>query len=357
MPLNDTLREHLLEVPDGLFATLDGAQFDDLPVELEAKGLTYRPLYLDRGDQDRERASIQLVPLAGAPNSPERAAALAHLWDLVGDRHTAVFWQCPTGEESLYKHLRTINMVLIPKGTDTNEDESEGEASGAGSAVDIVPAGTIPSPTGDATPFPPAESSEQTDGVQPENADYELVLFRHADANVMAQVLPALDKAQFARLFGPATAIAFAPDEEWATSAGMMIAPRPAGLPASAPGPLRLGEDVMERMDRGRLQARRTSIVGYLREVAPEIAESSPESELRTYVDQAEKSAPKLGIATDRGIALWAFMLLITGGAALHDPDILRAFRESGLSGDRVLDEMAEQIVRAPDDSSLWGAS
>ena len=48
-------------------------------------------------------------------------------------------------------------------------------------------------------------------------------------------------------------------------------------------------------------------------------------------------------------------MLLLTGGAALSDPDIMRAFRESGLPGDRVLDKMAEQIMRAEDDRPIWG--
>ena len=97
------------------------------------------------------------------------------------------------------------------------------------------------------------------------------MLFRHGDANVMAQVLPALDGPQFARLFGPATAICFAPDPQWAPEAGDLVAPRPENPPPAAAGPLRLGEDVMERMDGLRIQSRRNSIAAYLKDVAPEL--------------------------------------------------------------------------------------
>ncbi len=111
----------------------------------------------------------------------------------------------------------------------------------------------------------------------------------------------------------------------------------------------------MERMDGLRIQSRRNSIAAYLKDVAPELTTATDGAEIERYIDQAEKSAPKLNINTDRGIALWTFMLLLTGGAALSDPDIMRAFRESGLPGDRVLDEMAEQIMRAEDNSPIWG--
>jgi hypothetical protein len=354
MALADALLEHLITVHDGLFATLDGAQFDDLPGELEAKGLARRPLYMDRGDRDRERAAIQLVPVGGAAASPEREAVLAQLLDLVGGRHAVVFWQCPAGEDALYKHLRTINMVLIPKGTDAYEDEADEEASGADLAADIVPAGITPSPSGGAAQFPPAESSEQTDGAEAENSDYELVLFRHADANVMAQVLPALDKAQFARLFGPATAIAFAPDEEWASNAGMMIAPRPAGLPASAPGPLRLGEDVMERIGDSRLAASRRNIEGYLRESAPEYTEKLSDLELQQLVVNAEKTGDEIGFQSEYGHGLWAFLTLITDGALLYNKDIRTHFATSGRLPDEVVEEMIDEVSEADDET--WEA-
>jgi hypothetical protein len=348
------LRGHLLQTSAGLFATLDGAQFDDLPGELAGKGLVYRPLYLDRGDRDRERAAIQLVPLGGQANSPERNAALAQLSDLVGDRPAAVFWQCPAGEEALYKHLRTINMVLIPKGTDVDDGEDVDDAPEAGAVADIVPAGTTPALAAGGTPFPPASNTDGGDEPQPENSEYELVLFRHADANVMAQVLPALDKAQFARLFGPATCIAFAPDEQWASNAGVLVAPRPEGLPPSAPGPLRLGEDVMDRIGDNRLAASRRNIEAYLRETAPEYTEKLSDLELKQLVFNAELTGEEIGFQTEYGHGLWAFLTLITDGTLLFNKDIRTHFATSDRLADEVVEEMIEEVSEADDET--WEA-
>ena len=50
---------------------------------------------------------------------------------------------------------------------------------------------------------PPAEGEET----------HEAVMFRHGDGNVLAEVMPVLDAAQFSRMFGPAKALMFlAPD-------------------------------------------------------------------------------------------------------------------------------------------------
>ena len=65
--------------------------------------------------------------------------------------------------EALFRHLRQWNMVLIPRTT------------------------------------PPSDAGE--------DPTHELVLFRHADANVLAQTLPALDPPCAARFFGPARAV------------------------------------------------------------------------------------------------------------------------------------------------------
>lgn len=348
MAINDALREHLMEAASGLFAALDGAQFDDLPGELASKGLAYRPLYLDRGDRDRERAAIQLVSLGGEANSAERSMALAQIMSVVGDRPAAVFWQCPAGEEALYKHLRTINMVLIPKGTDEDADP---KSSAEGLVTDIVPARTGAVADAGATHFPPADASSGSDETQPENSEYELVLFRHADSNVMAQVLPALDKSQFARLFGPASSIAFAPDDQWASNAGMLVAPRPEGLPGAAPGPLRLGEDVIERIGDNRLAASRRNIESYLKETAPEYTEKLNDFELQQLVVNAETTGEEIGFQTEYGHGLWAFLTLITGGTLLYNRDIRTHFATSDRLPDEVIEEVIEEVSDADDET------
>ena len=340
MPDTKELRQAVLDAGVGMYAVLDGAQFDDLPSALFDGNFAFRPLYLDRGNgpQDQLRTAPQMVWLdhdQTGSNISENVAptgvkdfVLDRLLALVGDRHAVVFWQCKAGGEALYRHLRGLNMVFIPSDETVDGDESQEQEH----AEDL-------------------ESGEP----RPANTGPQLVLFRHADSNVLAQVMPALDEAQFARFFGPANLIAFAPDPEWASEEGFLIAPRLDDLPQAPAGPLRLDRAVMESMDELRVQSRRKSIKAYLNDVAPELTANADKTEIENYIISAEKSALRLNIKTDRGIALWTFTLLLTGGAAMSDPDINRAFLDGRLSGDRVLDEMAEQIIRSEDDSSTWG--
>ena len=218
------LREHLLRAKAHLYAVMDGAQFDDLPAELAARGLSFRPLYLDRGESERERAALQLVSL-GEPSGA--AGAIDAVLELTASRPATVFWECPAGPDAIYRHLRTINMALIPKGTDA--DEADGAAASTAETEVIVPRqdgsryGLSAAPNaGAASVFPPASAEPEESGSEAAGETHEFVLFRHGDANVMAQVLPALNGAQFARLLGPATAISFAPDPKWVAEAGFL---------------------------------------------------------------------------------------------------------------------------------------
>lgn len=165
------------------FAVLDGAQFEDLPASLLEVGLTGRPLYRDRGDNDadRIRTAPQLISIGHphersddvpeAHRSPKQEGLLDRLLDLVNSRPAVVFWKCSKGEDVLYRHLRGINMIRLPR---------------AGK--------------------PAFEDANDTHALQ---------LFRHADCNVLVQVLPVLDEHQFARMLGPAEALYFCPDARW----------------------------------------------------------------------------------------------------------------------------------------------
>ena len=58
-----------------------------------------------------------------------------------------------------------------------------------------------------------AGKTRPPDDADPAAEGHEAMMFRHGDGNVLAEVLPVLDEAQFARLFGPASAMVFpAPD-------------------------------------------------------------------------------------------------------------------------------------------------
>lgn len=204
------LREHVLALHGPVFAVLDGAQFDDLPMELMEAALTARGLYRDRGPDgslEYERTMPRMVALdgpvlGGEANLQGREATLDRLLDVAENRPAVVFWECPDGGDVLFRHLRSINMVLFPRDevSAPHQRGDEGEAiQGVEEAIDTQP------------------SSEQA-SVAPHG--FELVTFRHADANVLAQVLPALSHIQCDRFMGPCRSVIFLPRPDWQISGG-----------------------------------------------------------------------------------------------------------------------------------------
>ncbi len=205
----------LESVPGTKFAVIDAAHFDDLQSALKSLSLPFTPLYLDERDENALAAGPHLVPLA------DRDAAKA-IAALCADKPAVVWWVWPDEGEAtqgnLVRHLRGINMAEIPVdrydagpaqpgddgGTAAALAAAKAEAEAHGHAHDGHDHGH------DHPPFiPPVR--------------YELVLFRHADPNVMAMLLPLLDAGQVSRLFGKAN--------------GLVSMPRtmaPQGLPAPA---------------------------------------------------------------------------------------------------------------------------
>jgi Domain of unknown function (DUF4123) len=202
-----------------VFALVDGARFDDLPALLAEAGIAHRSLYRNVQDAELIRAGPWLVdpynrhdpainvwggmppsavysavaedaisqdtaaaleeaagvkPVSG-PKTKDPQAALERLMTLAGDTSCVVFWvgNKSLTEPALWRHLRTLNMALIPKEYNTQD--------------------ALAPPEGEDT--------------------HDAVMFRHGDGNVLAEVLPVLDAAQFSRVFGPAQALMFlAPD-------------------------------------------------------------------------------------------------------------------------------------------------
>lgn len=177
------LCQELFEANSPAFVVLDGAKFSDLPNALLRARLVSRPLYADRGGQirDFDLTSPQMVYLDRSRDSEQRSEdgpcelrILSAVRELMEDRSAGVFWSCRQGGDILFHHLRKINRVRVE-------------------------AGHLPA----------------TDETQVDRSVDDVLLFRHADANVMAQILPVLPQRELGRLMGPAEAIRFVPDIVW----------------------------------------------------------------------------------------------------------------------------------------------
>ncbi|MFD1057530.1 DUF4123 domain-containing protein, partial [Paracoccus fistulariae] len=278
-----------------VFAVLDGAQFDNLPHELLLGDFVSRPLYLDRGDNHPEQI-ITAPHMVWLDERPEKITGRAPqdtipaLMTLIANRPAAVFWQCPDGADALYKHLRGINMVMIP-----NEFA------------------------------PPAELALPDMNGSTESGTHEAVLFRHADANVIAQALPVMNASETARFYGPASSLFFAPDPDWANGREWLQSDRPIDLPNSPPGLLTLSATTLEGMQgaRERRSLRRTA--SFLRRTLPPDFQGLSDHQLERVASASRRSGNELGMRSLGGHQRWAYLMTITEGRVAQEPRV-RAF-------------------------------
>jgi hypothetical protein len=300
--VNNLLGPILREVESPFIAVLDGAQFDDLPAMLVDGNFVHRSLYRDDGslsidaektaprmvrlDRDRQDASGDDFTHSG----PIHDRLLERLFDLVGGRPAAVFWACSKGADVLYRHLRTINVVMFP-------DMSAPLANRA-----LVDAGS----------------------------GHERVLFRHSDANVMAQVMPSLTPANVARVLGPSEQIVFVPDDDW--NERPMTARRTDGLPQAPAGFLRLSRTEAEAIEQRQTLRSQRRIVRYLRDVAPNYAARMDGVELNDFVEKEIGKAKAFGVCREDMIGRWTFMQLTSGADLSKDRHVRRAMTDQSLS-------------------------
>jgi hypothetical protein len=144
-----TLIETLRRMPVPLFAVLDGAIVENAKDILAAVELSSRALYAG----EFEDVGIHLVTLH------DEAEVDAFLSLLPADL-PAVFWSWREGEDQLYRHLRRLGKVEVPKS-----------------------------------------------GTDPDDPEFDAVVFRHADPASLMKVLPVLTQDQRAAFFGPARGI------------------------------------------------------------------------------------------------------------------------------------------------------
>ena len=274
------------------FAVLDGGLFDDLPGDLLRQGIACRSLFLDHADREVEQAGPWLV-------AADEDRARRHVVDLTVAQPCAVFWGGAEGDLALWRHLRTLNEVLIP--AETVQDGGDGSGRGR-----------------------------------------ERVLFRHWDPNVLASVLPLLDAAQLARVLGPARSIVMnAPDY-----GGLTEVPRPSDLPPPR-GPLRLAQDQMEELKGAMLHASRLRIARFLKSsIQAPLPEVSDDYLWRATL-ASEPTADELGLRTEQGRARWTYLLAMSGGQVAAIPEVRAFIREGGASPDDQMKALMGHAITA----------
>ena len=259
---------------------MDGALFDDLPGELMRAGVTARSLFLDHADKEVERAGAWFVALDGDE-------VRAHVVGLAAKRPCAVFWECSAGADRMFRHLRGINMILYPKAflpekTDGPNETGDDEAAAAGAA-----------------------SRRET---------HEMVLFRHADPNVMAQTVPALTEVETARLLGAADSLVFLSHPDWADGDGRVAMARADRSVRAPTGLLRLSEETVERIGGARHDRRHRRLSAYLRKVAPEQTEGMDDHALDKKAAEYAAEAEAYGVRSEAGQGRWCYLQLVSRG-------------------------------------------
>ncbi len=251
-----------------LFAVLDGAHFDDLEDEMSDMGIKVRSLFLEAGDSQARQDGPWFIKL-------EDAKTRHKVEQLALEKPCAVFWSCDAGGDVLWRHLRTINEILVPDDRSEINDTSS-------------------------------------------HVKYERVLFRHWDPNVIGSFLSKLMPQHLARVFGPANGII----ANATHYGGFKRALRPKNLPAPAKGPLHLDPTTIRLIQSSRDDYRSENISRYLRSVAPERTSPLSDEELhalsRKYINEARAH----GISSEASTGRWCYMQMMSRGQFGSTPEV-----------------------------------
>ncbi|MEE3504355.1 DUF4123 domain-containing protein [Acidiphilium acidophilum] len=248
-----------------VFATFDGAKFDDLPKLVAQADITVRSLFLGQDDPRAIKAGPWFASLG------ERS--LSSLLGVDGISVAAVFWRGGCNMEAAFHHFRTLNLVDVPRPKNAPAD-----------------------------PFA---------------ADPETVLFRHWDPSVMGLVLPLFDPGQRSRLFGPMEALAIYDGG----SDGVRVAKRRPDWPPPPQGRLCLSTAQLDGITTGLSQRMNRKIANYLRTTAPERLSGTDESTLLQDVDLSMKTGRAMGLESERALGQWAWLMLVSGRTILSNKD------------------------------------
>ena len=303
------------------FMVVDAAPFQNLEHSLKAAELQSEPLYLDGRNQSLRDSGPFLVSL---PND----GAIGRVSKIVGDKSSAVLWVWPDeGSETqsnLLRHLRGINMVEIPNVL---------------SGFDQISVGL-----GRVTAHGETTSQQsQNDAKAGSSHPHELVLFRHADPNVLAMLLPLLDRGQVSRLFGRASCVVIDSPE----NGGLRKFVRPIDLPEMPKGWLRIRPDQYRELTNMMRHAARIRTMEFLVENGLPETDRVDWSDLYAQVRESELSGERLGLVSEASLMKWAYLNNITEGRVSRDPSIAGFFRETSLLPENRLDELMQHFENA----------
>jgi len=297
-----------------VYAVMDGAFFKNIAAKLRDAGLARRALYRYDGDYSvvmggpwlidpyrQNNSSPEMGNESGEQSVLELASRFEAILQLAADTSGLVFWcgDASLTENTLYDHLRRLNQIEVPKNYSENHE------------------------------------SGSTGG-------YELVTFRHADANVMAQVLPALDASQQSRLLGSCNQIFCKPEPGWSKRAMRMV--RPDNLAEPTSGPLRWTPQTMQNIHAYRMTISRQKVGAYLREVDPGNTEHFSDEQLFNVVLNYEKSGNALGLESERAHMKWAYLMSITNAGAAEGAVAKGYFQSSSKHPDDAIDDILDEL-------------
>lgn len=279
-----------------LFAVLDGTLFADPGHRLLLAGFEADPLYLDEASSPAKWAG----PLMVWPGTD--AQKTLRLVELARMPASALWWHWPEpgpeGRQSLFRHLRRLNMVEIPQ---------EGDS----------------------------------DKVEP-------VLLRHGDPEAMAALLPLLSPAQISRFLGPARAILLRFTPVLPGDDGTRRFDRPADLPDPPHGMLRLTPAQMDRLLQGRATREEARVLDYLRRhggpylpIAPAGQPDPLPGLSRAWLADGKS----MGIRGEQALWKWSLLQLLSGGQISADPKVRRFL--SATTPRSSADDRVGQLMRA----------
>jgi len=297
---NASLFDNIRQTGGLWFGVIDGAQIDDVVGALSQTMLQSRPLYIGLENKPEQLKTapflISLNEEAAPSDSLPDEGLIRQFFDIARVPSACVFWHCDGGGEVLYHHLRSINKIIIP---------------------------------------------QEHDGIISETA-IETVLFRHGDANVMAQVLPALDSTELSRLLGPAELVLVRPSNEWGGS--ILYATRNANMPQPDNGFLQLTPQTYQQITLNRHQGLVNKIEMFLSKITAH-AKPAPQ-ELKRIAKASYVEAYRNGIRTQPGFYSWAYFYYAFGGSFGNEPEMQEYFAANGgASKDALLKAMFYQNI------------
>lgn len=153
------------------------------------------------------------------------------------------------------------------------------------------------------------------------------MIFRHADANVMAQILPVMEAAQHARLLGPARVILFLPDVEW--DCGIRRVDRPDSGPGARPGPLSISARQIEAMCEVRLRGFDARMAEVVR--LKHFGGDHPDgNRLVDTVSRHRRQAEAFGVENEQHFIDFVEVMLIAGAHVIDEDDFRAIMHRPG---------------------------